>query len=374
MGVNIKKLIIAYLAAIPLISTPTNYEGLKVLWFLIGGLFIFLYSLSKHKLSSVNKSEKLFIAWVFLLLTSSLLGLHPTDSILGNSYRHQGVIFFLLFWMIFLQLRELFNDKDLQLLKKILVGIAVAQVVIAIIQIALNINLINGRPVGTIGEPNALAGFLVLVNIFLVYSKDNNSKLFCGILFLGVILTQSMTGIFSFLIVYPIYFISKLRLKRLRKLSFILLPFIPLLLLIVLIIFQPTFFFQGKFENRPLLWKLALEAIEKRPILGYGAESTQAIYELSFIKKEMPLYGLNIDRSHNIFLDIALWSGLVGLGIFSAWIIGMYKKFVTEDKYRQLTALIVFITFAFFQPLGVTHWIMLGILVLIPRRSSRVTS
>ena len=104
------------------------------------------------------------------------------------------------------------------------------------------------------------------------------------------------------------------------------------------------------FENRAIFWRMAVEGIRERPWLGYGAESGETFYNLKYAQAEMPLNQLIIDRSHNIFLDVVLWSGFFGLTYFLGWLLLNTKNW---------WAAAAFLTFAGLQPLGVVHWLLL---------------
>lgn len=65
-----------------------------------------------------------------------------------------------------------------------------------------------------------------------------------------------------------------------------------------------------------------------------------------------------VDRSHNIFLDISLWSGMTGLIVFTGWCISSGNELWKRDRLRFIVFVAWFV-FASFQPLGVVHWLQL---------------
>lgn len=359
-----------FLTAIPLVTDFSSFEGIKIIWFFTGSLLLIaLYTFRKQKLL-FNHADFFFMLWIVLLTISSILGIHPIDSVLGNSYRHQGVLFFLLIWCVFFLIRNIYNKRDIILLQSFVMFVGILQVFIVLYQIIFRVNVFNYRPLGTLGEPNALAGYLSLVSIFVLFSNKKRYKHLVNIfLFLGVLLTSSKTGIIVFLIIYFLYLINKIRVKRYKYFATVLLIISMLMSILITIKVYPNLFYEGKYENRPLLWSMALKASSHRLLIGYGAESTQTIYELSFIKEEMPLLNLNIDRTHNIFLDILLWSGLLGLATFLLWIGFSYKDLVGKDNFIGIACLTSFIIFASFHPVGVTHWTML-IIALINKKNN----
>ena len=110
------------------------------------------------------------------------------------------------------------------------------------------------------------------------------------------------------------------------------------------------------FENRLVYWELGLEKVNENLLFGYGAESGEYIYNKAFYENNTPLFGMIVDRSHNLFLDITLWSGIIGLIIFILWL-----RLASKRK----IAILAWLIFASLQPLGVVHWVLLMILLYI---------
>ena len=118
----------------------------------------------------------------------------------------------------------------------------------------------------------------------------------------------------------------------------------------------------SNYESRPLFWKLGMRALAARPILGYGAESEEAVYDYEFKRMNVRLIDLAIDRSHNMFLDVALWSGLIGLVVFTGWLMNIGRGFVVAGDSRRMVVFLAWMVFAGFQPMGVVHWMQLVLL------------
>lgn len=74
---------------------------------------------------------------------------------------------------------------------------------------------------------------------------------------------------------------------------------------------------EGSIQNRTMIWGMSLKGIAERPILGWGQEN----YYLVFQKYFNPgLYAAEpwFDRSHNVVLDWAVHTGILGLGAYLA--------------------------------------------------------
>ncbi len=340
-------LFIPWLVFLPFIVWKGYFEAPKVSYFYFGILFIIIFwvfKLVRHLENlRLSKTDLWYFGWLTFLLVSSIFGVHPLDSILGGSYRHQGVLFFLGLWLVGKTIGILSDLQKKHLIKYIAISILVEAGIFFLQK--LGGNLYFGNPLGTLGETNAVAGFLAIGSffVFIVFPK---------VLFLipaiAVFLTESRSGIISLFIVVGVY-INSLG-KKPRVL------FIPAIFIVVALVV--AFISRNKlssiFENRPTIWRLGIESVIKRPFLGYGAESGEFVYNLSFQKEKIPLNGLIIDRAHNLFLDVAMWSGIIGLAFFLGWLIESFKAISFERKF----AFASFIIYSSFQPLSVVHWVL----------------
>lgn len=317
---------IIWLTLLPLFFWQGSYEGPKILWFLIGGVglsIFWIYRIVIQKRSiNFSKADLFYFLWLLTLTFSSLFGIHPFESIVGGSYRHQGVIFFLALWLI---------GKTVGILKKSQRKTLTKYLGVVILTESLIV--IFGYPLGTLGEANAVSGMLA-IGLYFVYKSF--PKLYLILPIVTILLSHSRAGTLA-LAPY---------LWKIRK--YLLLILIPVVIL----------FSSGKgisyFENRSIIWKLAAQSILKKPVLGYGAESGEKVFNTAFYQSGFPLSDLVIDRAHNIFLDVLMWSGVIGLFFFCCW-------FYSERK----ATILPFLIYALFQPLSVIHWILLIIIVNI---------
>ncbi|TSD05145.1 MAG: Uncharacterized protein Greene071436_5 [Parcubacteria group bacterium Greene0714_36] len=74
-------------------------------------------------------------------------------------------------------------------------------------------------------------------------------------------------------------------------------------------------FREGTVQDRFLIWKMSLKGIVDRPILGWGQENYYLVFQKYF---EPGLFGAEawFDRSHNVFLDWGVHTGILGLGAY----------------------------------------------------------
>ena len=92
---------------------------------------------------------------------------------------------------------------------------------------------------------------------------------------------------------------------------------------------------EGTIQDRFLIWGMSLRGVLERPILGWGQEN----YYLVFQKYFNPgLYGAEpwFDRSHNVILDWAVHTGVLGLGAYLA-IFGVFFRELWRMMRRDKT-------------------------------------
>lgn len=331
----------------PFVVWNNSYEGAKVFCFLIGGFFLTLFwlyrILVKQQKVIFKKIDYYYLGWLSILLISSLFGVHPLESVIGGSYRHQGILFFLTLWLIYKTV-ELLNSKQKSFLSKGL-GIAIlVESVFVLLQYVLG-KLYFGHALGTIGESNAVAGFLAMGFPF-VYK--NFSKTLFVIPIISILIAESRSGLLAFLPnLFPL-------IKNLgSRYKFALMIFIGIFTIVFI-----GFISIGKggspFENRSLIWKLGFGQIISKPILGFGAESGEIVFNKAFYRYGLPLDRLIIDRAHNLFLDVTMWSGIIGLVLFSLF---LFERIKNIKKYSHKIAFISFLVYSMFQPLSIVHWL-----------------
>jgi hypothetical protein len=309
---------ILWIALLPFISFAGSFEGPKIVVFWAGGLLLTLYYaviVWQKKLYSADRSLVIFSLWVAVLAVSSLFGIHPLESFLGGSYRHQGVLFFFTLILVAGISKKLQQTH----LKQLYFWGSAAGIMQSIVVLHQSFVLHSQRPIGTFGEPNAAAGFLVL-SMFWVVAQKSHPILLRAVtvvcISVGVLLTQSRAGIGMMIAVLSLFGANELvRTRRSAVITGIIVGVISCAILIGFVEYRKitTIRLVSQFENRSMFFRVGVEEFLNRPFLGYGAESGEAIYYRHFSRISMPLVDYMIDLSHNLFLDVALWSGGTGL-------------------------------------------------------------
>ena len=308
--------------------------------------------------------QMLMPAFIFIAILglAIIFSTSPYSSFFGSYSRKMGYLTWLHFFAFFLIL--FFNLKSDGQIKRILGAILFSSLVVIVYGVCqfLGFDFAGWsepasrtfRIFSTIGQPNFLGSWLALVMPIIVWflmrasekfkkgkslKRQINRNLIISLLFFAIfslVLTQSrgawvglFFSFFFFIIVYS--FLQKQ--KRLAMLLTILL--VVICVFGVYINFNPLSpkpsdsFLASRFKSltnlyysttgqvRINLWKVAIDLIKQKPVLGYGLE-TQGFNFVKYYRPEWALVekiNAYADRAHNDFLDTLLVSG--GLGLIS---------------------------------------------------------
>jgi len=227
------------------------------------------------------------------------------------------------------------------------------------------------RSVSTLGNPNFLASFLILllpvIAVLALLEKSLVKKLFFAGLFgvnlLGLLVTRTRSawlGFFVALIFITLFLISHQvsLISRNRKW----LIFVAILLFLGM--FYPVSvgrqgekrvmvaklaiekvksvadFRQTAYVQRFLIWQAAYSMFKERPLLGHGWGNFEIIYPFhqgKYLKiKRYSPFRTHANNAHNEILEIVSQTGIVGMGIY-IWLFILFFK-IGIDGYRKLTS------------------------------------
>lgn len=356
--------------ALPLLNIPPWFSppdwGKTIVFRIILSLliFVFLWQILSKKNSNtfptivpnMLQEPKRFLAFWLLIalfvifLLATIFSLDRYYSFWGDPYRSGGFLNFA-FYIIFAILAFLIlNKKDWQKIWDFSIGIGILVSFVAILQqfkiFAQVLVPYGDRPLSTLGNPIFLAIYLLLLTFLalaLAIRKGGKKRffyLFSFFLFLFVIfLTQTRAafigltiGFFWFLFFYP---------KKLLKLK------ISALILLIFLIFGfyflkthpevslfPRDSLPQKITERLLTtsligssrvsaWKVSLQALKDRPVLGYGPENFSIAFDKYYDPSlpgilRQPGEGSTDwwDRAHNFVFEISLTAGLGALLVY----------------------------------------------------------
>jgi len=193
------------------------------------------------------------------------------------------------------------------------------------------------------GNPNFLAGYLLVILPF-TYSLTKNSlfwKIGLALQLISIFLTQAWIGVFLSLVFIMIIFI-----RWKNKFRFIL-SILSGVVLAISIWGYLTYFSpaappgQIVFESRQRIFSKALLAFKQKPLLGWG----WANFDHAFDSVEWPIRvdsDVYVDKAHSHFIEILVTTGLVG---FTAYLLIILRVFYNLMKYKKYILLMVLVMF-----------------------------
>lgn len=379
--VAVLKLGILFLILTPLIAWDQVVFPLlfpKIIYFrtIVGLLFfIFLILIIKHP--SYRPKRHFLLTLLILSLSiasiSSLFGINIYRSFFSTLSRGDGIItliHLLIFLLIFISVFQKKEHLTSVLLTMFLV--IFTENIIALGQ-AANISFIKNagmdRPTGTLGNPAFFASFIVLgvwITVLLLahLRRYRFSKILLFLSFLNIILTitnliltKNRGGMLALVGSAIIFWIAVSALPLKKKIMTAALSALTLIFLLVLSLSREVPFISKPLhlswddittQNRLIAWKIGIRGFLERPILGWGNENYYAVfnkyYDPSIIRDpgSYPWY----DRSHNMFIDVLVANGI--LGISSYLLIFAVALFLLQKENSlsslQKAALTAFIT------------------------------
>ncbi len=312
-----------------------------------------------------KENPKVFLQKKFLLfLGIGILGIYHSAFrmspvlLFGNTFRMQGMfLFFLLLFFAVIVGKVIGKNPSRKniLILLVLQGLA-----------ALCIGAtVDGRAIGTVGEPNALAASVVFLWPWLLSEKRDNQKVKRWFPVAGVVITLfiiilsgSRSGLLAFGIqgvFFFLYSMYKLNLRTSVIISFLLISFCLLL---------PLLDKQTLYENRGEIWNTALVAGYEQPIAGWGFGNVEIALKKYNTKLFTNIREYYVDSSHNFLLDYWVQGGFVGLVFIVMIVFSVTKSLVTKKNTRDLLLLFGLLTVMLFNPVSiitvVQFWWLVG--------------
>jgi O-antigen ligase/tetratricopeptide (TPR) repeat protein len=192
------------------------------------------------------------------------------------------------------------------------------------------------RILGTLGNPAALAGYLIFNLYFAFYlttiAKKKIERLFLftsiAIFIIAIVMTGVRGAVLALFISGLVILISIIRTwkdqqKIIKPKTAIIIVFIFAIILLG-ILGDPslerlrTFSLEsGTIKERLLIWSFSFDGFMENPIFGWGPEHFESLFSKLYNPELYNEGGTVIfDRAHNIFLDILTTQGIIGLGVF----------------------------------------------------------
>lgn len=407
--------IIMALAVIPLVFVPLGgqfdyfYLPKVTAMAILVISFITMMLLKKQPLNDLIKKDIInmfLMIYLLLLIISVFFAGNINLAIWGRPGRWEGLITIILYMSLFIIARS-FTRLDDKFLMIVLVTACIVSIY-GIMQTfgidpfprdVLRINW-GSRSFSTMGNPNFLGSYLVLILPFSVYMYVIKGKyigvLFYVILFYCLLSTNTrgawlgaIFGIITFVVMHFVYY--RYTTKEFYK-------YIILFILTVSIILIYNYNTGGALlsrfltissdargflamgdssdymgSNRGFIWKRVVELIKRKPFVGYGIENLgeafDQYYKYDILKVLKSDY--LIDKAHNEYLNIAVTTGIPSLLAYLSFIISIIKNGFKKVRNNSVIILLVssvigYLLAAFFNisvvSVAYVYWIFLGLL------------
>ena len=312
-----------------------------------------------------KKSPILYAVLGFIILIgiSDLLGVSPERSFWSNFERMEGFLSLLHLGAFFIVIGSVFKEADWKkwwntnLVASVLMSFHVLFQVFGVLKLSQG----GMRAEGTLGNPIYLAVY-VLFHIFIAlfflvreWKRSNGLRYFyIGLIILETyILYQTATrgAILGF--VGGVFILALLNWRKKIAMGAIIgvLALVAGFFLVkdssfvndspVLSRFGSLSFEEIKTQGRYFVWPLALEGFKENPILGWGQENFQQVFQ-KYYQPEM--YNLEpwFDRAHNIFLDWLVVGGIVGLLAYLSLYVALIYLLYKDKSLLYLEKTIIF--------------------------------
>jgi O-antigen ligase len=314
-------------------------------------------------------------------LLSSFFSDNPVLSFLGSYSRRQGFatsVFYLLFFLLLL-----LSLKNFSQIKRLISALIFSSALICLYGLAQIFNFdplswsepfsATGRVFSTLGQPNFFGQFLILAiplsfYAFIFLSRQLLVRALLSVLLFGqffcLFFTLSRAAAMGFAAEIAIIVFFVLWIKGKKKIAVIF-----SILLSVIVLSAGIYFFavpannqiklflgnrlesvldlkHGATQARFNYWQAAMEEIKteniRQKLFGHGPETLWEIFARRYQPEWALAENINVwaDRAHNLFLDIILSVGFVGLAVYLLFIFFILRKFwhfvkkaIHDDKF-----------------------------------------
>lgn len=325
---------------------------------IIFGLWLVLAIFDKNYLPKFNKQNLVLIlasAFTFILILSTIFSVNPHRSFWSNYERMEGLLAFLHLFALFFVLTAVMNAERLwKWFFHISLGVSAVVGIYGLLQLAGQLEIHQGNRLdATLGNSSYLAVYMVF-HIFLALLYFFKTREWHRWFYLPVVALETMVlyytatrgailGFIAGILLAAALLVLFSQEKKIKIISASALALIVVFTGIFLIFKSSPFVSQSPVlsrfssislseqttQSRLVIWKMSWEGFKERPILGWGPEN----YNLIFNKYYQPILWKQepwFDRAHNVFFDRLTTNGILGLitylGLFGCAIYCLWGK------------------------------------------------
>lgn len=303
-------------------------------------LWLILMIFSSRYWPKLNLLNFALILFLFILSLASIFGVDPSRSFWSNYERMAGLLMYFHFFAFFLVLSSVFQKKE-EWLKFFSLSVGVALLVSFFGLLAKGIGeekvfVFVAKDGSTLGNSSFLATYLLFNIFFAFYLLFEAKRKFRHYLIFALIIlflalfssggrAASLATLIGFGFIFLFYLSFRIQNQNFQTFGKVALISTMIFLVAGIILLNiPQSFLQQKLieyssKARPLAWQMAISGVKERPLLGWGLES----FELIFDKYFHPCFFLPecggepwFDRAHNLIFDTLSNAGILGLFAF----------------------------------------------------------
>lgn len=340
-----------------------NYDFINPAIILYVSVPFLIYIYIKDILDKKRKLDiydYLFYILVFVGILACIFSLDKMLSIFGKSFRHEGFLSILSYYLLFINWKENGSNKDIKKFLKFLIILAVINSIYALFQMYTNFDFVLTyfdydvkMASGMCGNPNFFGSLIVtalsiVTCDFLIDKEKLNYKkiLLLILLFVSLINCESTGPILTY-IVFIIFMLVFLSLKKYKIVKRSLFLFITIVITYLTLIPINNTFVVDKDGNkisknetsissikntigsggngRLKIWENTIDIIKDNPIVGVGFDNFELAYPNPKIPTGIVMVTTNeevkpqinsyyiVDNAHNVYLHTAASTGLLGL-------------------------------------------------------------
>jgi O-antigen ligase len=318
-------------------------------------LFVWLIHKQPEWRPQLTGIGKALLAFVVILLFTSLIGIDPSFSFWGGVDRITGGMMWLHLLAIFFVASSVFRSKrDWQRLFLVSTMIGLMLAAFHLLSLAGVELLFEARGGSTIGNSSYFGTYLLFQIGFALYLSLEGAackmrvygQVAFTVLAITLFLTSAQAAIGAVFVgaglLFPLMLLKNGKTESKKRIGAALMAmFGTAAFIVTILLFQEgsainLMFISLTGESRFALWNMAWQGFMERPILGWGLESFQFVslefYDSCF-GSQVCGFDIWYDRAHSKMLDVLIEAGIVGLisyaVIFIVAIRAVWKRFET---------------------------------------------
>jgi len=367
-------LIISLIIGIPLFKfiTYTNevlgnsynplFDQVYLLWLYIPLLsLVYIYGILSKEFK-ITCTDFLTYVLIFLAILSTVFSINVSISIIGENGRYEGLLSLLTYYLLFLNVKNIKNEKYKKNILKVFLWISIFQVVYSILQVYTKIPYvvrfsIKHMGMGLFGNPNFFGSYMVMSSLILliIYLLKGDKKylIYTSICFIGLCLASStgpFLGFFLAFLFFIIVFFKKINFYRLILAIILLIGLFFLVDNTVTIIHtnisddyniikelkntKKVFLGNGRLN----VWIRSLSIVKDYFWIGSGLDTFKLVY---------PQEGMSLfDKAHNVYLQMLITNGIFSLIAYCSLCLNIFIKGLKFKNQYAIAILTAFIGYS----------------------------